>query len=363
MYAQNKIVPRTSSLKVVPWSSQRLIATGIIEMDGEFTFDFFNEEDRARWLGAFTNEKGKRDTGDRFFAARELVVNDYITKTMHNQFIKDIVPRSMAESPRSFLYNDLIGRMAIEKNFIIPALHKTGVFSPITEHMERMFFEFVQDSYTIETMEIPDMYVLRQIFRVKFRVLFDLKKYLDYLIIKKKAKFELNLWPDCYIKMTYGGGWPMIFLHDKINFYNAVNQHVLKIIQSTPSIINYIYSTIKIRVDRVAGLQLRLDHKSQDVLITTDRVMSLIGQFIAGKIDIFSNQRINSSFSIQKMDPEIARKYGTSGTSPAAVFLLNMYALRYISSKRPGLSHPSASEVERVMRDIKSGKIKIDRLK
>ena len=362
-YAKNKINPRTAEIYPIEWYKLHATTHPVIAIEGEFSFDMYHDVDRDAWLHYFENEKKKTVTGmeDRAFVSQEVVVRKYIGQSQGHNIDQNfyVVPKSMQESPRSFLYNELIGYSKIHERYILPMLRKKGIFDPITSRMEHMFFEFDMTAFEMETFQIPHYYQLRTIFKIKFRLMFDLEKYLEYIIVTKKAKFGLEIWPVFEFKIMYPTLFPYVFTRDNVDFMRWMDHFLSKIMRTNSKILRYCYKVTKVRLDKLRGLEAKASSFRPEIIMDTRSVFDFIIQLVKGKVDLGGKR--STGFDVQKIKPDFAKSHMAdigSSNSAFTLFYFYLFYQMYRNLIMPKKVKNKAKYMREVVKQIKSGKIK-----
>lgn len=358
MYVKNKIVTRIGILKPENYSRQPRLREGKLQINGEYSFDFFHEEDRSKWFEEF--EKHKRltdpDKPDYFYLGRQNVAKNYMKNTTLNSFVPNPVPYDLEEGPRAFVYNKLLGEMNIIKNHIMPELRERGFFKPVNAYMEKRFFEFDLSSFEISTMQVPDKYEMRTIFKLNFHIWFDLQAYIEWMIVRRYSVFHLDIYPHAVMKIIYTDGFPFVFVREgREDFYRAINQATHAYIVKNPKIVAYMYEKTKVRLDKVKGLKIVFNSTKNEIEIKTDENMSMFGQLIIGNIDIFKSRTPNQSFTIQRIDTTHLQAHLTVGSSVNPFVYLALAYVIFGKTRRM----PSKQEIEKAIRLNASGKLKV----
>lgn len=353
-YAKNKIVARTVTVEPVRWYEISSKRDTVLVLNGEFTFDFYQNIDRNLWLGYVEKHKQKMNSpeSNREYLTRQLLVKDYIEKQSGlPQTFRDIVPYGLQEGPQAFLYNELISDARLVENHLIPFLRKAGYFDPITPGMEKLFFRFDISSFSLETTEIPDNFTTKRIFVVKFKLLFDVKKYFNYLVINKGASFSLSLFPVFEFKMRFNAQFPYKIFIDRVNFFNWLQNHMVMFMHDD-AIIKYVYSKTKIRLDKLSRISYRMPFKELTVIIDVPDIVNFVQQLIYGKINF--GGRYSHDFAVQKIDRDIGNKYIATGRSSLIgniIFFLVFYKT-YSNAFKTKLNVASSASISNFIKEV-----------
>lgn len=307
-YTKNRIVPHSIELENVNWFKANTTKDSILHIDGIFQFDLYHEADKEMWLQYFQTLKAKTaigtgmlGMGDEQFAAREAWVKNKIKSYETSGFYR-IIPVDMVQSPLAHFYNEIVGGMKLKANYIYPLLREKGYFNPISLFTDEMFLKVDETTYEVEITEIPYNFTMKKIFKVKFKMTFDVGKYVEYMIVNKMAKFQLDIFPAFNFKILYFYNFPTFLALDKNNFINWLNTHILTIIRTNPKILKYCFDKTKIRLDMVQRLKINASAFGKEFSLTTDDHLNFIMQLVKGKIN-FGNKQ--SYFNIQQINQNL----------------------------------------------------------
>ena len=254
-------------------------------------------------------------------------------------------------SPRTYLYDQLLQNQDIIKRHMMPALRKAGYFNPITQYMEQKFFTFANDSFDIDTIDIPYDFTMRKIFRVKYAMKFNLQQYIEYLIVQRKSRFVLTLYPDLRVRLILADRFPAVFIGTHARtFQRAVEPIIPKILAFNPKVLDYAFKAMKVRLDRTGGFRCSFAPNGE-IDIIPNNPHQFIFQLLAGKIDIFGRQRPNPSFQIQSINKEFVRQRGFTSY---LIYFLIFYHLFSLFRRQP-----TVMDLENAMRDLRTGKLKL----
>ena len=308
-YTKNRIVPHDIQLEKVNWFRMSSSKDTTLHLECTFTFDLYHEVDKEMWIHYFQNlaqktamGTGLLGMGDEAFASKEAWVKQKIKEYKSDMPFYRIIPVDMVESPMAHFYNEIVGGMKLKNNYIYPMLREKGYFSPISIFTDEMFIKVDETSYQVDITEIPDNYTMKKIFKVKFNMMFDVAKYIEYMIVNKMAKFKLEIFPVFHFKITYFQNFPTFLGMDKINFTLWLNRHLLQIIRTNPKILKYCYEKTKVRLDLVQRLHIEASSFTKEFSITTDDHLNFIIQLVKGKINFGSK---NSYFEIQQINQNL----------------------------------------------------------
>lgn len=362
-YAKNKIIPRTAELKPLRWYEQTQYKQASIQLEGEFTFDFYHDIDRERWFKMFINQQQKTNANDRYFLAKELVAKEYIKNMPKNPeeiFNTNIIPVTTAESARSFLYNELIGRHKIIKTYIMPQLRKFNIFFPITPILESKYFSFDMNSFELEKIQIPNNHQMKEIFKITFKVNFDVRAYLQHIIIERHADFYLSLWPTFEFRMNIPTGFPFVITGNERNsFIRWLNPLLSELMIKDRKILMYVYKKTKVRLDKIKHLKIEMGTDNR-VKFDTDDLIQFIFQLVKGKINLFGNSSNSQSFKIKAIDPDFAKNKIEVSRTNLPLNLLYIYIIYRVFIKKKKNITPN--EVLRLAGDVKFNRKKLEDL-
>ncbi len=261
----------------------------------------------------------------------------------------------MVESPLAHFYNEIVGEMKLKKNYIYPMLRDKGYFRPISIFTDEMFLKVDETSYQVDITEIPYEYSMKKIFRVTFDMTFDVAKYIEYIIVNKLAKFELQILPNFYFKIKYFQNFPTFLGLDKNNFTLWLNNHILTIIRTNPKIIKYCFEKTKVRLDLIQRLHINASSFDKEFSLTTDDHLNFIMQMVKGKINFGSKY---SYFDIQQINQNIivTKRNELKGNTFALIMFLLVFKSIYQGKlfKRTMTSEQYLNEVIKL---VKTGMI------
>lgn len=358
VYVENKIITRTANLNI-DWIKNLSSRNKYIVIDGDYSFDFYHDVDRSKWLDYFETQKEKTNfrNPDHLYLTTELVAGKYKERAnQHDPSNPYYVPMSLEQSPETFLYNDLLGYNKIHIRHILPALRKRGYFNPITPLAEKMFFDFDMSSFKIETFKIPHNYKLRTIFKVSFKMIFHADKYVEYLFTKKNPKFFLNMWPDFRFEMKFFQRFPSIISKETNRMYDWFDEHILSLIGYNKKILQVIYNATKVKLQKVKRINMKMDRNTQAIIMTTPDILEFTWQLFKAKIGL-DGGRYSNDFDVQAISPEFAKnKIMTQQHGSPLMALLYFIAFYNIYKGFFGKNISMTRYVSEVMRHLKMGK-------